>query len=131
ISESLVSALNDGRSHIDDISDDGIQEMLRSGYRATIDLGVVYESNIVVVCVPTPLGAGGSPELGPVKSAMRMIGYNLKPGTTIILESTTYPGTTDDVCIPILENESALKAGEDFYIAYSPERVDPGRTDYG
>lgn len=131
ISESIVDALNEGNSHIDDLTHEDIQEMLDSGYRATTDQAVISESNVIVVCVPTPLGSGGSPELGPVKSAMRMIGSNLTPGATVILESTTYPGTTDDVCIPILEEESGLTAGEEFYVAYSPERVDPGRIDYG
>lgn len=131
IGESLVTALNSGKSHIDDISDEGIQAMLESGYQASSDPAVIKKSDVVVVCVPTPLGEGGSPELGPVKSAMRTIGYNLTSGTTVILESTTYPGTTEEICVPILEHESGLTAGEDFYIAYSPERVDPGRTDYG
>lgn len=131
VTESLVDALNTGVSHIDDLSDSDISEMLSNGYRATTDPGVVAESHVVVVCVPTPLGDGGSPDLGAVKSAVRSVGDNLKTGTTVILESTTYPGTTDNVVKPILEMASGLTAGDDFQLAYSPERIDPGSNAYG
>lgn len=131
VTESLVEALNDGTSHVDDLSDADIQEMLGLGYRATTDPAVVADSDVVVICVPTPLGDGGSPDLGAVKASSRTVGDNLTEGTTVILESTTYPGTTDDIVKPILEMASGLAAGDDFQLAYSPERVDPGRTDYG
>lgn len=131
VTESLVAALNDGTSHVDDLSDADIREMLDLGYRATTDPAVVSDSSTVVICVPTPLGDGGSPDLGAVKASSRTVGDNLTEGTTVILESTTYPGTTDEIVKPILEMASGLTAGDDFQLAYSPERVDPGRTDYG
>lgn len=131
VTESLVEALNAGTSHVDDLSDADIQEMIDLGYKATTDASVVAESDVVVICVPTPLGEGGSPDLGAVKGASRSVGDHLTAGTTVILESTTYPGTTDDIVKPILEVASGLTAGDDFLLAYSPERVDPGRTDYG
>lgn len=131
VTQSLVDELNGGRSHVDDISDGEIQEMLELGYTATTDASVVSESDVVVVCVPTPLAEGGSPDLGAVKSASRTVGDGLTSGTTVILESTTYPGTTDGVVKPILEMASGLVAGEDFQLAYSPERVDPGSKNFG
>ena len=131
VTESLVDALNSGKSHVDDLSDADIQEMLDLGYRATTDHSAVSTSDVVVICVPTPLGDGGSPDLGAVKGASRSVGDNLTSGTTVILESTTYPGTTDDIVKPILEMASGLTAGTDFQLAYSPERVDPGSKHYG
>lgn len=131
VTESLVNSLNDGRSHVDDLDDSEIQEMLNYGYSATTDPSVITDSEVVVICVPTPLADGGSPDLGAVKGASRTIGDNLAAGTTVILESTTYPGTTDDLVRPILEMNSGLVAGEDFQLAYSPERVDPGSKKFG
>lgn len=131
VTESLVDMLNSGRSHVDDLSDSEIQEMLVSGYAATTDSTVIAESDVVVMCVPTPLAEGGSPDLGAVKGASRTVGDNLTAGTTVILESTTYPGTTDNLVRPILELASGLAAGEDFNLAYSPERVDPGSKTFG
>ncbi|GAA1722704.1 nucleotide sugar dehydrogenase [Brachybacterium phenoliresistens] len=131
VTESLVAQLNEGRSHVDDLSDTDIQEMLELGYRATTDPTVIASSAVTVICVPTPLGDGGSPDLGAVKGASRTIADHLVAGSTVILESTTYPGTTDDVVKPILELGSGLKAGEDFNLVYSPERVDPGSKKFG
>lgn len=131
VSEALIDALNSGRSHVDDLSDEDIQEMLDLGYRATCDAGVVSNSDVVVLCVPTPLGEAGAPDLGAVKGASRSVGDFLRPGTTVILESTTYPGTTDGVVKPILEVGSGLTAGRDFQLAYSPERIDPGSKKFG
>ena len=131
VTPSVVTLLNSGQSHIDDLSDSDIRGMLEAGYRATTDPSVVSHSDVVVICVPTPLGEGGNPDLGAVKSASRTVGDNLVLGTTVILESTTYPGTTDDVVRPLLEMNSGLIAGTDFELAYSPERVDPGSKKYG
>lgn len=131
VTPSLVELLNSGQSHIDDLSDSDIQEMLDTGYRATTDPSVLSSSHVVVICVPTPLGEGGSPDLGAVKGASRTVGDNLVAGSTVILESTTYPGTTDDVVRPIIEMASGLTAGTDFQLAYSPERVDPGSKKFG
>lgn len=131
LSERVVSGLNSGKSHIDDLSDDEISEMLAAGYSATSDSGVIAESSIVVICVPTPLGEAGAPDLSFIESASATVGQNMAPGTTVILESTTYPGTTEDVCLPLLEEKSGLKHSADFELAYSPERVDPGSAKYG
>lgn len=130
VSERVVASLNSGHSHIDDLADEDISRMIQRGYEATADPSCIRESDVAVVCVPTPLGDAGSPDLKYVESATKTVGENIGEGATYILESTTYPGTTDGICRPILEEASGLKAGTDFFIAYSPERVDPGRTDY-
>lgn len=131
LSEELVTSLNSGRSHVDDLSDADLQQMVDGGYRATTDASCVGESSVVVICVPTPLGEAGAPDLGAVEAACRSVGPNLSEGTVVILESTTYPGTTDEVCLPILEKEAKLTCGEGFLLAFSPERVDPGSKHFG
>ena len=131
VTSSLVDALNSGTSHVDDLSDQDIQTMLDQGYRATTDPSVIADSDFVVICVPTPLGDNGGPDLTAVRGASTSTGLNLTSGTTVILESTTYPGTTEDVLIPILEGQSGLKAGVDFNAAFSPERINPGDPVYG
>lgn len=130
VSNKVVDGLNSGKSHIDDLSDEDIAGMLQHGYEATTDPSCIKESQVSVVCVPTPLGAAGSPDLKYVEAATQTVGENITNGSTYILESTTYPGTTDGICVPILENASKMNAGTDFFVAYSPERVDPGRTDF-
>ena len=130
ISAELAQRLNDGHSHVDDLSDGDVRKMLGQGYRASADPQVIAEADIVVVCVPTPLSDEGGPDLRAVEGSSATIAEHLTPGTTVILESTTYPGTTDDVVRPILER-SGLKHGSDFLLAYSPERVDPGSQRYG
>lgn len=131
VSQKVVDGLNSGVSHIDDLSDSDIQEMLQNGYSATTSAAAISESDVVVICVPTPLGEAGSPDLSYIESASRTVGQNLSANTTVILESTTYPGTTQEVCLPILEQESGLKLDSEMYLAFSPERVDPGRKDFG
>lgn len=128
--------LNRGISHVDDISDGDLRAMLARGYRATRESSVIAQSDFVVICVPTPLDEGGGPDLSAVSSASRTIGENLMPGTTVILESTTYPGTTQEIVLPILESASGLihaedaSSGDGFYLAFSPERIDPGSKDW-
>lgn len=131
VSESVVNSLNSGISHIDDITEKSLAKMIESGYAASNSPNVIAESDVVVVCVPTPLGDGGAPDLAAVKSATATVGKHLKRGAIIVLESTTYPGTTEDVCVPILERESGLREGTDFYVAFSPERVNPGMKEFG
>lgn len=131
LSPQKVAALNEGRSHIDDISDAEVRTMIDNGYRAATDPACISESSVIVICVPTPLGDAGAPDLDAVMASSATIGANLSPGSLVILESTTYPGTTEEVCAPILESSSGLTAGKDFLVAFSPERVDPGRTDFG
>ncbi|WP_311208923.1 MULTISPECIES: nucleotide sugar dehydrogenase [unclassified Aeromicrobium] len=126
----LVQSLNAGTSHIDDLSDADVKEMLSLGFRATTDEASLSEASAVVICVPTPLSESGEPDLGAVTGATGAIARNLRPGQLVVLESTTYPGTTEDVVRPILET-AGLVAGEDFHLAFSPERVDPGNPTYG
>ncbi len=130
VSTRVVDGLNGGRSHVDDLSDDDIAEMVAGGFRATVDETEIAQARTAVVCVPTPLSEDGGPDLGAVMSATRTIARNLQPGMLVVLESTTYPGTTDEVVKPILE-EGGLTAGTDFALAFSPERIDPGNPTYG
>lgn len=130
VNNSVVSALNSGVSHIDDLSDGDIRDMLSRGYEPTDDASVISSSDFVSICVPTPLQGANEPDLGAIQTACTTVANHLRPGTTVILESTTYPGTTEDVCLPILER-SGLKCGTDFLLAFSPERVDPGSRQYG
>ncbi|MFC7327495.1 nucleotide sugar dehydrogenase [Marinactinospora rubrisoli] len=130
VSDRVVEGLTAGRSHIDDLSADDIASMRQAGFSATTDAAVLAAAQTIVICVPTPLSAEGGPDLGAVTAAARSIAAHLRPGTLVILESTTYPGTTEEVVRPILE-ESGLVAGEDFHLAFSPERIDPGNPAFG
>ncbi|MER5635366.1 nucleotide sugar dehydrogenase [Kitasatospora sp. NPDC002227] len=129
-SAGLVASLNSGVSHVDDITDAEVAAMHAAGFRATTDESVIAGAATVVICVPTPLAEHGGPDLAMVESACAAVGRHLRPDTLVVLESTTYPGTTDEVVRPILER-SGLRAGADFHLAFSPERVDPGNTVYG
>lgn len=131
VSDAVVARLNAGESHVDDLSNEDIAAMVENGYEATVDAAVVSESDVVVICVPTPLGDAGAPDLKYVESACQNVGEHLTKDTLVILESTTYPGTTEDFCVPILEGKSGLRAGSDFQVAFSPERVDPGSKHFG
>jgi hypothetical protein len=126
----VVDGLNSGRSHIDDLSDEDISLMLDGGFQATTDAQVLADADVAVICVPTPLDDAGGPDLRAVRSAVAMVQTHLHPGQTVILESTTYPGTTDEEVRPALES-TGLTVGEDFYLAFSPERIDPGNPTYG
>ncbi|MFE5310140.1 nucleotide sugar dehydrogenase [Isoptericola sp. NPDC056573] len=126
----VVDALNEGRSHVDDISDADVASMVEAGFRATADVEDIRGAAAVVICVPTPLGQDGGPDLGAVIAATRTVAGVLEPGMVVVLESTTYPGTTEEVLKPILE-EGGLRCGEDFHLAFSPERIDPGNPTYG
>lgn len=131
LSPVVVAGLNAGNSHIDDLSDADISEMLSNDYEATSDPALLNQSDVVVICVPTPLGEGGAPELTYVRSATQTVAENIKPGTLVVLESTTYPGTTEEVCVPILEGYSGYNVGTELLVAFSPERVDPGSKHFG
>lgn len=126
----VVEGLNAGRSHVDDLSDADVAEMRARGFEATTDAAVIAQARTVVICVPTPLTPEGGPDLGAVLGATRSIAQHLQPGQLIVLESTTYPGTTDDEVRPVLE-AGGLVAGRDFHLAFSPERIDPGNPTYG
>ena len=126
----VVADLNAGTSHIDDVSSAELRAGLDAGYRASTDPACISDADVVVVCVPTPLAADGGPDLGPVEGAARTIGEHIRPQTLVILESTTYPGTTEEVFAPLVLG-SMLRLGEDVNIAFSPERIDPGNPTFG
>ena len=130
VSERVVNNLNAGKSHIDDIADAALATMIEQGYRATFDPKDIALANTVVICVPTPLYETGEPDLSFVVSATQMVADNMSPGTLVILESTTYPGTTEDLVRPMLE-AGGRELDKDFYLAFSPERIDPGNKNYG
>lgn len=130
LNQATVEGLTSGASHVDDLSDVDISEMNAAGFTATTDPSVLADTDAIVICVPTPLDDSGAPDLTAVTSATRSVAAHLRSGTLVVLESTTYPGTTEDIVRPILE-ESGLVAGVDFDLAYSPERIDPGNPVYG
>jgi UDP-N-acetyl-D-glucosamine dehydrogenase len=127
----VVEAVNRGESHIKDVPSEVLERLVDDGLiTATGDYAVVRDSDAVVIAVGTPLSRQREPDLSHVESAARDIAPHLKHGHVVILESTTYPGTTREVLQPILEAGSGLRAGVDFHLAFAPERVDPGRTDW-
>ena len=128
VSERLVESLNAGHSQIEDIADERLAAV---GERlaATTDTSKLAECGAILICVPTPLANQREPDLSYISEAGRALAAVLREGQLVVLESTTYPGTTRERLQPILE-ESGLTAGRDFYLAFSPERIDPGRTDY-
>ena len=130
-SEKIVAGLMAGRSHVDDVTDAEIAEMLSHGFRGTSDEAAVTPQDIIVICVPTPLSEADGPDLSAVRAASQTAGRLLKAGTFVSLESTTYPGTTEEVVRPLLEKASGLTAGIGFWLAFSPERIDPGNPVYG
>lgn len=127
----VVAGLSSGRSHVDDVSDARIAAALEHGFSASDDEADLDRAAAFVICVPTPLSDDGSPDLRAVRAATSTVGRHLAPGCLVVLESTTYPGTTDVVVRAILEEASGLVAGEDFHLAYSPERIDPGNAVFG
>lgn len=130
VNPEVVDGLNQGRSHVDDLVDSDVVEMLGRGFFATTDPRELRRAGTIVVCVPTPLSRDGLPDLGPVRAAAVSVAEHLQPGTLVILESTTYPGTTDEEIRPILE-AGGLVAGTDFALVFSPERIDPGNQKFG
>jgi UDP-N-acetyl-D-glucosamine dehydrogenase len=130
-SERITAGLNEGRSHVDDISDADVAEMLARGFRATSDETQISSQDVIVICVPTPLSEADGPDLTYVRKATETAGALLRQGALVSLESTTYPGTTDEVVRPLLEKASGLTAGIGFSLAFSPERIDPGNPVYG
>jgi UDP-N-acetyl-D-glucosamine dehydrogenase len=126
VSERVVDGLNDGHSHVKDISDAQLQEALAAGrFEATADMSRLGEPDAVSICVPTPLSKFKDPDVSYIVAATDAVKRTLRRGQAIILESTTYPGTTREILLPALES-TGLKVGSDFFLAFSPERVDPG-----
>src|SRR5580698_1745010 len=127
----ITVGLNHGRSHVDDLTDEEVAEMVAGGFRATHDPDTITRADVIIICVPTPLSVADGPDLTAVRAAAETAGRLLKAGALVSLESTTYPGTTDEVVRPILEKVTGLTAGLDFALAFSPERIDPGNPYFG
>ena len=127
----LVEELNRGESHIDDVPSEKLRPLVESGaIAATTDYSVVRDSDAVLIAVPTPLSRQREPDLSYIERAAKDAAPHLHAGHVVVLESTTYPGTTREILQPLLERGSGLKAGADFHLAFSPERVDPGNRDF-
>jgi len=123
-----VASLARGESYIPDVSTDAVAEMVRAGrLHASTDFAALAQADTINICVPTPLRKTKDPDLSYIVSAVEEVARHLKAGQLIVLESTTYPGTTEEVLLPMLE-AGGLRAGRDFYLAFSPERVDPGNA---
>jgi UDP-N-acetyl-D-glucosamine dehydrogenase len=129
--DEIASGLMAGRSHVDDVTDAEVAAMVAQGFRAVTDETRLGPSDVIVICVPTPLSVADGPDLSAVRAATATAGALLRPGTLVSLESTTYPGTTEEVVRPLLEKASGLSAGLGFSLAFSPERIDPGNPEYG
>ena len=126
-----VKMVNDGHNYIGDVVDSDLNNLVKAGkLQATTDFSFVKDVDFIAICVPTPLNAHQEPDISFVKSSAEEISKYLKPNTMVVLESTTYPGTTEELIKPILEEGSGLKCGSDFYLGFSPERVDPGNLVY-
>jgi UDP-N-acetyl-D-glucosamine dehydrogenase len=130
VDERKIAALNEGRSYIQDVESADVAAMVQAGRLvASSDYEVLREADAIFICVPTPFDAMKAPDLIYIEQAARGIAPRLRPGHLVILQSTTYPGTTEEFVLPILE-ESGLKAGQEFYLAFSPERINPGDTQF-
>jgi UDP-N-acetyl-D-glucosamine dehydrogenase len=127
----ITAGLMAGRSHVDDVTDTEVAAMAAQGFRATAEETELEPADVIVICVPTPLSVADGPDLSAVRAATAAAGRLVRPGTLVSLESTTYPGTTEEVVRPLLEKASGLTAGIGFSLAFSPERIDPGNPDYG
>ena len=128
---SKVDSLSSGKSYVLDISDKQIRDLVKANrLTATTDFSVLSKVDAVSICVPTPLRKTGDPDLSFILSVAETLQEYIHPGLAIVLESTTYPGTTRELFLQRLSEESGLKVGEDFFLAFSPERVDPGRKDW-
>lgn len=131
VQEEKVRLVNEGHNYIGDVVDSDLKQLVDSGMlRATTDFSFVRDVDFIAICVPTPLDQHQQPDISYVKSSTEAIAQYLTRETMVVLESTTYPGTTEEQVKPILEQGSGLKCGEDFYLGFSPERVDPGNLIY-
>ena len=131
VDQEKIDALEAGESYIKHIPSDRTKELLDGDrFAATTDFSRLPAADAVLICVPTPLTRHLEPEMTYVESTAKAMAPHLKPGHLIVLESTTYPGTTRELMVPILEEGSGLKADKDFFVAYSPEREDPGNTEF-
>ena len=130
VTKRVVDGINAGRSHVQDIPSARTGKLVQAlKLSATTDLARLGEPDLVAICVPTPLSKTHDPDISFVSAATNSVAKTIRAGQAIVLQSTTYPGTTRDLMLPALE-QSALKVGEDFFLAFSPERVDPGNPKY-
>lgn len=126
-----VEMVNAGHNYIGDVVDSDLAKLVKEGrLSATTDFSFVKDVDFIAICVPTPLDAHQEPDISYVRDSATAVAQYLKPGTMVVLESTTYPGTTEELIKPILEKGSGLTCGKDFYLGFSPERVDPGNLIY-
>jgi len=124
---SKIEALTNAESYIPDVKTEAVEKLARSGHlTATTDFSVLKEMDAVSICVPTPLRQTGDPDMSFIISATEELAKYMHPGMVVVLQSTTYPGTTRELLLPKLGTEHNLKVGEDWFLAFSPERVDPG-----
>lgn len=131
VQQEKVDLVNQGHNYIGDVVDDDLVELVNAKQlSATSDFSFVKDVDFIAICVPTPLDSHQQPDISYVKDSTIAISKHLKPGTMVVLESTTYPGTTEELIKPILEEGSGLTCGEDFYLGFSPERVDPGNKQF-
>jgi UDP-N-acetyl-D-glucosamine dehydrogenase len=131
LSEAKVAAVNRGESYIRDVTSERVRRLVDAGrLQASHDLDRIAECDAVIICVPTPLSKTKDPDLGMVVDATKAVAARLRTGQLVVLESTTYPGTTEELLLPVLQ-ESGLKVGESFFLAFSPERMDPGNARFG
>ncbi len=130
VDETKVGAINEGQSYIQDVDSADVAEVIQAGYlSATVDYDVLKDVDVIFICVPTPFTKAKTPDLSYVVAATQEIAQRLKQGQLIVLQSTTHPGTTEEDVLPILES-SGLLAGQDFHLAFSPERINPGDRQY-
>lgn len=131
VQKEKVDLVNSGHNYIGDVVDNDLAELVESGMlTATTDFSAICDADFIAICVPTPLDGHQQPDTSYIESSAAEVAKYLKPNTMVVLESTTYPGTTEDLLRPILEEGSGLTCGEDFYLGFSPERVDPGNLIY-
>ena len=131
VQEKKVAMVNAGENYIGDVVDSDLKKLVEEGkLRATSDFSFIGDVDFIAICVPTPLDAHQQPDIRYVRDSAEAISKHLKKDTMVVLESTTYPGTTEELIRPILEKGSGLTCGEDFYLGFSPERVDPGNLIY-
>lgn len=131
VQKEKVDMVNAGHNYIGDVVNEDLQAIVESGkLSATTDFSFIKDVDFIAICVPTPLDEHQQPDISYVRASTEAISKYLKKGTMVVLESTTYPGTTEELIKPILEKNSGLKCGEDFYLGFSPERVDPGNLIY-
>src|SRR5262245_15388694 len=127
IAKKRIAELKDGIDRTDEVEP---KRLRASALKLTHDDADIAAAEVFIVTVPTPVDANNEPDLGPVKSACDIVGKRLKQGAIVVFESTVYPGVTEEFCGPILEHHSALKAGRDFFLGYSPERINPGDKEH-